>query len=72
MAQGTIKSLLEDKGFGFIKPDEGGKDIFFHNSVVEDVSFYQLNQGQRVEFTAGPDSRDPSRIRAERVSPVAE
>ena len=62
MAEGTIKRLTE-KGFGFI--DMGGdKDLFFHMSDVEGVSFEELQEGQRVSFNEG---RGPKGPRAENV-----
>lgn len=67
MPQGTIKTLREDKGFGFIAPDTGGQDVFFHSSAVEGTRFDELRQGERVEYTAGVDPRNPSRTRAEDV-----
>jgi CspA family cold shock protein len=67
MAQGIINSLRSDKGFGFITSDQDRRDIFFHRSAVEGISFDELREGQRVEFTAGRDPRDPARSRAEHV-----
>ncbi|HEY8599314.1 MAG TPA: cold shock domain-containing protein [Thermomicrobiales bacterium] len=67
MAQGTIKTVRDDKGFGFIRPEDGGQDVFFHASSVQDTTFDQLREGDRVEFTAGADPRNPSRTRAESV-----
>lgn len=65
MAEGTIKKLT-DKGFGFI--DTGGsKDLFFHQSNLEGVSYEQLREGQRVSFTEG---RGPKGPRAENVKLV--
>jgi CspA family cold shock protein len=65
MAEGTIKRLT-DKGFGFI--DIGtDKDLFFHHSSLEGVSYEELQEGQRVEFTEG---RGPKGPRAENVKPV--
>jgi CspA family cold shock protein len=72
MAQGTIKSIRDDRGFGFIRPDGATQDIFFHSSAVEDRQFDQLREGQRVEFEAGVDPRNPGRARAENVRPIAE
>ena len=72
MAEGTIKTIRDDRGFGFITPSGGGRDIFFHASVVEGLPFEQLRQGQRVEYDEGTDSRDPSRQRAERVRVLEE
>ncbi len=65
MAQGTIKRLT-DRGFGFIAAD-GGKELFFHMSAVEGVSFDELREGQAVSFTAGEGPKGP---RAEEVKPL--
>jgi CspA family cold shock protein len=65
MPQGTIKRLT-DKGFGFI--DTGtDKDIFFHSSSLEGVSYEQLKVGQKVSYTEG---RGPKGPRAENVKVV--
>ena len=65
MAQGTIKRLT-DRGFGFIATD-GGKELFFHMSAVEGVSYDELREGQAVSFTAGEGPKGP---RAEEVKPL--
>jgi CspA family cold shock protein len=62
MAEGTIKRLT-DKGFGFISTG-GEKDLFFHSSGLDGVSFDQLQVGQRVSFTEGRGDKGP---RAENV-----
>jgi len=69
MATGTIKTIRDDKGFGFVAPDgsSGRNDLFFHRSAVEDNSFDMLREGQRINFDVEPDPRDPSRQRAVRV-----
>ncbi len=67
MAQGTIKTIRDDRGFGFIAPDGGAPDIFFHSSAVEQPTFDELREGQRVEFESGEDPRNPRRSRAEHV-----
>jgi CspA family cold shock protein len=67
MAQGTIKSIRDDRGFGFIRPDGATQDIFFHSSSVEGIIFEQLQPGDRVEFEAGVDERNPTRARAQHV-----
>jgi CspA family cold shock protein len=65
MAEGTIKRLT-DKGFGFI--DTGsGKDLFFHHSNVEGVTYEELREGTRVSYTEGMGPKGP---RAENVKPV--
>jgi CspA family cold shock protein len=65
MAQGTIKKLVSDKGFGFIKGD--GAELFFHHSAVEGASFEELSEGQTVEYTEGQGPKGP---RAESVKVV--
>ncbi len=51
MAKGTIARLM-DRGFGFIKTEEGG-DLFFHRNELEGVEFNSLSEGQEVEFEKG-------------------
>ena len=73
MATGTITTLRADKGFGFIRDSPGARgnnDIFFHRSAVVGVSFDDLQEGQEVTFEPGPDPKDPSRFRANNVTPV--
>lgn len=48
--KGTVKWFNPTKGFGFIVPEEGGKDVFVHISAVEAAGFKTLNENQRVEF----------------------
>ena len=72
MTQGTIKTIRDDRGFGFIKPDSGNQDVFFHSSSVESGDFDRLREGDRVEFTEGTDPRNPGRKRAEDVRVVGD
>ena len=72
MARGTIKSLQYDRGFGFITPDDGSADLFFHMTTVVGTAFAQLQRGQRVEYDLGTDPRNPSRERAVNVRPIEE
>jgi CspA family cold shock protein len=54
MAKGVIKKLVMERGFGFIKPEEGGPDIFFHcTSLPQKSDFDGLSEGLTVEFTKG-------------------
>jgi cold shock protein len=56
MAQtGTVKFYNSSKGFGFITPEDGGKDVFVHASAVEASGLHSLLDGQRVEFDVEPD-----------------
>ena len=50
MSTGTVKWFNTTKGFGFIQPEDGGKDVFVHISAVERAGLSGLNEGQRVEF----------------------
>ena len=65
MAQGTIKKLIAEKGFGFIKGERG--ELFFHRSSVEGTSFDELQEGQAVEYEEGQGPKGP---RAENVRPA--
>ncbi len=60
MAQGTVKWFNSDKGYGFIAPDEGGKDVFVHITAVERAGLRGLNDNQKVkyELQAGRDGRE--------------
>jgi cold shock protein len=61
---GTVERFMDDKGFGFIKPDNGGKDVFVHHSAIEGSGFKSLARGARVEFDLVNDPKGP---RAENV-----
>ena len=50
MAQGTVKWFSDEKGFGFITPDEGSKDLFVHHSSIEADGYRSLAEGARVEY----------------------
>jgi CspA family cold shock protein len=66
MPEGTIKKLMTDKGYGFIKT-AGTKDLFFHSSAVQGVTFEQLHEGQDVSYTEGRGPKGPC---AENVKPL--
>ena len=57
MTQGTVKFFNDQKGFGFIQPDDGGKDVFVHISAVERAGMHGLNEGQKVSFDVVADRR---------------
>jgi cold shock protein len=50
MARGTVKWFNSQKGYGFIQPQNGGKDVFVHISAVEKAGLTSLNEGQTVEY----------------------
>jgi CspA family cold shock protein len=54
---GTVKFFNSEKGYGFIKPDDGGQDVFVHVSAVMSSGLGTLNEGQRVSFEVEPDKR---------------
>ena len=55
MITGTVKFFNIDKGFGFIAPEDGSKDVFVHISAVEQSGMRALNEGQKVSFEVKPD-----------------
>jgi cold shock protein len=57
MTQGTVKFFNDQKGFGFIQPDDGGKDVFVHISAVERAGMRALNEGQKIAFDVVADRR---------------
>jgi CspA family cold shock protein len=66
MAQGTVKWFNDDKGFGFIAPDDGTADIFVHHSAIDMNGFRSLREDQRVEYTTtqGPKGLQAAEVRA--------
>jgi CspA family cold shock protein len=57
MAVGTVKFFNVTKGFGFIAPEGGGKDVFVHATAVQAAGLRSLDEGQRVQFDVQPDAR---------------
>ena len=55
--QGTVKFFNADKGYGFIKPDDGARDIFVHISAVESAGLQSLNEGQRIAYEIEADKK---------------
>jgi cold shock protein len=68
MATGTVKWFNDSKGYGFIKPDDNGDDLFVHHRQIEGQGFRSLTEGQRVEFEA---SRGQKGMEATAVRPVS-
>ena len=67
MASGKVKWFNDQKGFGFITPDEGGKDLFVHHSQIAGSGFKTLAEGAKVSYVAEQGPKGPS---ATQVTPV--
>jgi CspA family cold shock protein len=58
MAQtGTVKFFNSERGYGFVKPDDGGRDVFVHITAVESAGLKSLTEGQRISFDVEPDKK---------------
>lgn len=64
---GTVEFFKDDKGFGFIKPDGGGTDVFVHHSAIEMEGFKSLKRGDRVEFEMSDDPKGPRAANVRRI-----
>jgi len=67
MPQGTVKWFNDEKGYGFISPDEGGEDLFVHHTGIAGSGFKSLEEGAKVSYEA---TRGKKGMQAENVSPV--
>ena len=57
MTTGTVKFYNDQKGFGFIQPDDGGKDVFVHATALERAGMHSLSEGQKVSFDTQEDRK---------------
>ena len=62
MARGTVKWFNDSKGYGFITPDDGGKDLFVHHSAIQGDGFKSLKEGQAVEFDSERGQKGPQAV----------
>ena len=67
MPRGKVKWFNENKGFGFITPDDGGDDLFVHHTDVEVEGYRSLHEDQEVEFEVGEGKKGPA---AKNVKPI--
>jgi cold shock protein len=67
MPQGTVKWFNEEKGYGFIEPDDGSDDVFVHYSGIEGSGFRSLNEGAKVSYEVSQGQKGPQ---AANVAPV--
>ena len=62
MATGTVKWFNNQKGYGFITPDDGGKDVFVHHSKIEATGYRSLDEGQKVQYEVAEGTKGPEAI----------
>ena len=70
MATGTVKWFNDSKGYGFITPDEGTKDLFVHHSSIAGEGFKSLAEGNRVEFESREGEKGPEAANVVAVVPA--
>lgn len=66
MKEGTI-ARLTDKGFGFIKPDDGSKDLFFHSNDLTNAQFNDLREGDKVSFSISSGDKGPKATEIKKI-----
>jgi CspA family cold shock protein len=64
---GTVEFFKDEKGFGFIRPDDGGKDVFVHHSAITMDGFRSLKQGDRVEYELVEDPKGPRAAEVQKI-----
>jgi CspA family cold shock protein len=67
MATGTVKWFSDDKGYGFVTPDDAGKDLFVHHSDIDSEGFKSLTEGAKVTFESEAGDKGPKAVNVRQV-----
>jgi cold shock protein len=68
MATGTVKWFSDEKGFGFVTPDDGGKDLFVHHTGIAGEGFRSLTEGTKVEYESQASDKGPKAVDVRPIS----
>jgi cold shock protein len=67
MSTGTVKWFNDDKGFGFITPDDGGKDLFVHQTAIAGDGFRTLSEGAKVSYESEEGDKGPKAVNVQKL-----
>ena len=67
MPTGTVKWFNDDKGYGFITPDDEGKDLFVHHTAISGEGFRSLDEGAKVEFEVEAGDKGPKAVNVSKI-----
>jgi CspA family cold shock protein len=67
MSTGTVKWFNDDKGFGFITPDDGGKDLFVHQTAINGEGFRTLSEGAKVSYESEEGDKGPKAVNVQKL-----
>ena len=67
MATGTVKWFSDEKGYGFITPEDGGKDLFVHHTGIDGDGYKSLDEGQKVNFETTQSDKGPKAVNVTRA-----